>query len=229
MTVDPIRILLVDDQELFRSGVAVTLDADPELEVVGQAADGREAVALAEQLQPDVVLMDIRMPELDGVEATRILFAPDAAARRIRPLRVIVLTTFNLDDRAATAIRYGASGFLLKDTSPASLRAAIRTVHAGTAVIGPGDLNALLDVTTRETTPLPAEYAALTDKECEIVLAIATGRNNAEIAADLFLSESTIKTHVGSVLRKLDLRDRVQVVVFAYEHGLVPGRSPLGE
>jgi len=221
----PIRVLLVDDQELFRSGVAVTLGADAGLEVVGQASNGLEAVELVEALSPDIVLMDIRMPELDGVEATRRIFAPDAAARRAQPVRVIVLTTFNLDDRAATAIRYGASGFLLKDTSPASLRAAVRTVHAGTAVIGPDGLSALLDLTTRETVAPPSEYESLTDKEREIVLAIATGRNNAEIAADLFLSESTIKTHVGGVLRKLDLRDRVQVVVFAYEHGLVPKRD----
>jgi len=225
MTDQPIRVLLVDDQELFRSGVAVTLGAERDLEVVGQAANGHEAVRLVEETRPDVVLMDIRMPELDGVEATRQIFAPAAASRRDRPVRVIVLTTFNLDDRAATAIRYGASGFLLKDTSPASLGAAIRTVHSGTAVIGPGDLGALLDKTIRAQTPLPAEYATLTEKEREIILEIASGRNNAEIATALYLSESTIKSHVGSVLRKLDLRDRVQVVVFAYEHGLVPERE----
>ena len=225
MTDQPIRVLLVDDQELFRSGVAVTVGAEPDLEVVGQAANGHEAVRLVEETRPDVVLMDIRMPELDGVEATRQIFAPALASRRHRPVRVIVLTTFNLDDRAATAIRYGASGFLLKDTSPASLTAAIRTVHSGTAVIGPGDLGALLDKTTRAQSPLPPEYATLTDKEREIVQEIASGRNNAEIATALYLSESTIKSHVGSVLRKLDLRDRVQVVVFAYEHGLVPERE----
>jgi DNA-binding NarL/FixJ family response regulator len=222
---DPIRVLLVDDQQLFRSGVAVTLGADPGLEVVGEASNGREAVRLVDETNADVVLMDIRMPELDGVEATRQIFAPDAAARRERPVRVIVLTTFNLDDRAATAIRYGASGFLLKDTTPASLAAAIRTVYAGTAVIGPGELNTLLTATTRETSAPPAEYGSLTDKEREIVREIATGRSNAEIASELFLSESTIKTHVGSILRKLGLRDRVQVVVFAYEHGLTPPRD----
>ena len=223
---DPIRVLLVDDQELFRSGVAVTLGADPGLEVVGEAANGREAIRLVDETRPDVVLMDIRMPEVDGVEATRQIFAPDAAARRGRPVQVIVLTTFNLDDRAATAIRYGASGFLLKDTPPASLRAAIRTVHAGTAVIGPNDLSALLTATMRESTAPPPEYEALTEKEREVVREIARGLSNAEIAAALFLSESTIKTHVGSILRKLGLRDRVQVVVFAYEHGLTPPRNP---
>ena len=219
---DPIRVLLVDDQALFRSGVAVTLGADPGLEVVGEAGNGRDAVRLVDETHPDVVLMDIRMPEVDGVEATRQIFAPDAAARRGRPVRVIVLTTFNLDDRAATAIRYGASGFLLKDTTPASLSAAIRTVHTGTAVIGPDDLSALLTANLRESSAPPPEYQTLTEKEREIVGEIARGRSNAEIASELFLSESTIKTHVGSILRKLGLRDRVQVVVFAYEHGLTP-------
>lgn len=221
-----VRVLLVDDQELFRSGVAVSLGADGDIEVVGEASNGHEAVRMVEEAHPDVVLMDIRMPELDGVEATRRIFAPDAVAHRESPVRVVVLTTFNLDDRAATAIRYGASGFLLKDTSPASLRSAIRTVHEGTAVIGPGDLNALLGATSPETTPPPAEYDTLTEKEREILREIATGRSNSEIAASNFLSESTIKTHVGSILRKLGLRDRVQVVVFAYEHGLA---APGGE
>ena len=216
----PIRVLLVDDQELFRSGVAVTLGAQPDMEIVGEAATGAEAVQLVEQTRPDVVLMDIRMPDVDGVEATRQIFAPDAAARRTRPVRVIVLTTFNLDDRAATAIRYGASGFLLKDATPEFLVAAIRTVNLGNAVFAPDDLGTLLRSTVVELDPPPPEYEQLTAKEREIVLAVATGRSNSEIAKDLFLSESTVKTHVGSVLRKLGLRDRVQVVVFAYEHGL---------
>jgi DNA-binding NarL/FixJ family response regulator len=222
---DPIRVLLVDDQKLFRSGVAVTLGAEPDLEIVGEASNGREAVRLVDETRADVVLMDIRMPELDGVEATRQIFAPDAAARRDRQVRVIVLTTFNLDDRAARAIRYGASGFLLKDTSPASLGAAIRTVHAGAGVIGPGELSTLLSATMHESSAPPAEYDTLTDKEREILAELARGLSNAEIASALFLSESTIKTHVGSILRKLGLRDRVQVVVFAYEHGLTPPRD----
>lgn len=215
-----IRVLLVDDQELFRSGVAVTLGVEIDMEVVGQAANGAEAVRLVAETQPDVVLMDIRMPELDGVEATRQIFAPDAAARRTSPVRVIVLTTFNLDDRAATAIRYGASGFLLKDAAPELLTAAIRTVHAGNAVIAPDDLSTLLGGSLRGAAPLPAEYGTLTEKEREVLGSIASGLSNSEIATALFLSESTIKTHVGSILRKLGLRDRVQVVVFAYEHGL---------
>lgn len=216
-----IRVLLVDDQELFRSGVAVTLEGQDDLDVVGQAANGAEAVRLVAELRPDVVLMDIRMPEMDGVEATRLIYSPEAAARRTAPVRVIVLTTFNLDDRAATAIRYGASGFLLKDAAPELLTAAIRTVHAGTAVIAPDDLGALLGGTRRGAVPAPPEFDALTEKEREVLVAVASGRSNAEIAGAMFLSESTIKTHVGSILRKLALRDRVQVVVFAYEHGLV--------
>ncbi len=215
-----IRVLLVDDQELFRSGVAVTLSVEPDMEVVGHAANGLEAVRLVAETRPDVVLMDIRRPELDGVEATRRIFAPDAAAARTAPVRVIVLTTFNLDDRAATAIRYGASGFLLKDAAPELLTAAIRTVHSGTAVIAPDDLSVLLGGTLRGAAALPDSYGSLTEKEREVLQSVAAGLSNAEIASTLYLSESTIKTHVGSILRKLGLRDRVQVVVFAYEHGL---------
>jgi DNA-binding NarL/FixJ family response regulator len=216
-----IRVLLVDDQELFRAGVAVIIDAQPDMEVVGQAADGFEAVRLVDDLQPDVVLMDIRMPEMDGVEATRQVFAPDRAARRSQPVRVVVLTTFNLDDRAATAIRYGASGFLLKDTTPAQLADAIRTVHTGNAVLAPTDLATLLNGSFRERAPIPAGFAGLTDKEREVFGAVARGLSNTEVAGLIFASESTVKTHVGSILRKLDLRDRVQIVVFAHEHGLV--------
>ncbi|MVU82577.1 response regulator [Nocardia sp. ET3-3] len=217
---DDIRVLLVDDQELFRTGVAVIIDAQPGMRVVGQAADGFEALNQVDTLDPDVVLMDLRMPELDGVEATRQLFAPDRAARRTKPLRVLVLTTFNLDDRAATAIRYGASGFLLKDTTPVMLCEAIRTVHSGNAVLAPTDLATLLDGRFRTQTPVPAEYATLTDKEREVFAAVAKGNSNQEIAGLIFASESTVKTHVGAILRKLGLRDRVQIVVFAHEHGL---------
>ncbi len=217
---EPIRVLLVDDQELFREGVRVIVDAQDGMEVVGTAADGVEAVRMVDELAPDVVLMDIRMPEMDGVEATRQVFLPDRAARRERPVRVIVLTTFNLDDRAATAIRYGASGFLLKGTSPLMLRDAIRTVHAGNAVLAPADLSTLLDQQFRTTAAPPAAYLALTDKEREVFAAVAKGLSNQEIAGLVFLSESTVKTHVGAILRKLGLRDRVQIVVFAHEHGL---------
>jgi len=218
---DDIRVLLVDDQDLFREGVRVIVDDQEGMVVVGSAADGHEAVRLVDELAPDVVLMDIRMPEMDGVEATRQVFLPDRVARRERPVRVIVLTTFNLDDRAATAIRYGASGFLLKGTTPVMLRDAIRTVHAGNAVLAPTDLSTLLEGQFRVQTPAPTSYLSLTEKEREVFGAVTRGLSNTEIAAQVFLSESTVKTHVGAILRKLGLRDRVQIVVFAHEHGLV--------
>ncbi len=215
-----IAVLLVDDQDLFREGVKVIVDAQDGMSVVGVAGDGFEAVQLVDELQPDVVLMDIRMPEMDGVEATRQIFAADRVARRAKPVRVVVLTTFNLDDRAATAIRHGASGFLLKDTTPVQLRDAIRTVHAGNAVLAPADLSALLAVQFRQATPPPEAYLALTAKEREVFHAVSRGLSNTEIAAQVYASESTVKTHVGAILRKLSLRDRVQIVVFAHEHGL---------
>jgi DNA-binding NarL/FixJ family response regulator len=218
---DPIRVVLVDDQDLFREGVKVIVDAQEGMTVAGSAGDGHEAVRLVDELSPDVVLMDIRMPELDGVEATRQIFAPDRVTRRERPVRVIVLTTFNLDDRAATAIRHGASGFLLKDTTPAQLRDAIRTVHAGNAVLAPTDLSTLLQGQFLAQAPTPTAYLSLTEKEQEVFTAVARGLSNTEIAGQVFASESTVKTHVGAILRKLGLRDRVQIVVFAHEHGLV--------
>ena len=216
-----IRVLLVDDQDLFREGVAVILGAQEGIEVVGQAPDGREGVRLADELAPDVVLMDLRMPQLDGVEATRQLFLPERVAARSVPLRVVVHTTFDLDDRATAANRHGASGFLLKGATPAQLADAVRTVHGGNAVLAPADLSTLLEGSLRPQSQPPASYLALTDKEREVFDAVARGRSNAEIAAEVFLSESTVKTHVGAVLRKLALRDRVQIVVFAHEHGLV--------
>jgi DNA-binding NarL/FixJ family response regulator len=221
---EEIGVLLVDDQELFREGVRVIVDAQPGMRVVGVAGTGLEALDQAEALHPDVVLMDLRMPEMDGVEATRQLFAPDRVARRPRPLRVVVLTTFNLDDRAAAAIRHGASGFLLKDTTPAQLADAIVTVHRGSAVLSPRDLGQLMDRTFGSGIEPPAAYLSLTDKEREIFAAVARGLSNTEIAGQVYLSESTVKTHVGAVLRKLGLRDRVQIVVFAHEHGLTGRR-----
>jgi DNA-binding NarL/FixJ family response regulator len=218
-----IRVLLVDDQALFREGLRVIIDAQEGLEVVGSAGDGVEGVRLVDDLAPDVVLMDVRMPEMDGVEATRQIFLPDRAARREGPVRVVVLTTFNLDDRAATAIRYGASGFLLKGTTPAMLSDAIRTVYAGNAVLAPQDLANLLDGQFQTRLPTPASYLSLTEKEREVFEAVAQGLSNTEIGAQVFASESTVKTHVGAILRKLGLRDRVQIVVFAHEHGLVRG------
>ncbi len=216
-----IRVLLVDDQDLFREGVAVIVDAQPGMTVVGSVDNGIDAVRAVGEAQPDVVLMDIRMPEMDGVEATRQIFAPERVAGRTRPVRVIVLTTFNLDDRAASAIRLGASGFLLKGTTPALLADAIRTVHSGHAVLAPDDLAALMDGQFRAQTLTPPSFHELTERELEVFAAVARGLSNAEIAEQTFSGESTVKTHVGSILRKLGLRDRVQVVVFAHEHGLV--------
>jgi DNA-binding NarL/FixJ family response regulator len=218
---DDITVLLVDDQALFREGVRVIIDAQDGMRVIGAAGDGVEALRLVEELRPDVVLMDLRMPQMDGVEASRRIFAPERVARRTKPVRVIVLTTFNLDDRAATAIRHGASGFLLKDTTPLMLRDAIRTVHGGNAVLAPQDLATLLDKQFQTEVAPPAAFLGLTDKEREVFTAVARGLSNAEIAGAVFASESTVKTHVGAILRKLALRDRVQIVVFAHEHGLV--------
>jgi DNA-binding NarL/FixJ family response regulator len=218
---DDITVLLVDDQALFREGVRVIIDAQDGMRVIGAAGDGVEALRLVEELRPDVVLMDLRMPQMDGVEASRRIFAPERVARRTKPVRVIVLTTFNLDDRAATAIRHGASGFLLKDTTPLMLRDAIRTVHGGNAVLAPQDLATLLDRQFQTEVAPPAAFLGLTDKEREVFTAVARGLSNAEIAGAVFASESTVKTHVGAILRKLALRDRVQIVVFAHEHGLV--------
>ena len=208
-------MLVADDQAMVRAGFAALLAAQPDVEVVGQAEDGAEAIAIARTTAPDVVMMDVRMPVLDGIAATRRIVAECPGTR------VVVLTTFNLDDRAATAIRYGASGFLLKDTTPLLLRDAIRTVHAGNAVLAPDDLSALLESQFRELAPPPAAYAALTDKEREVFDAVARGLSNSEIAGLVFASESTVKTHVGAILRKLGLRDRVQIVVFGHEHGVV--------
>lgn len=218
---EPIRVLLVDDQDLFREGVRVIIDAHAGMEVVGSARDGAEGVELVDALSPDVVLIDIRMPELDGVEATRQIFMPERVGRRTHPVRVLVLTTFDLDDRAATAIRHGASGFILKDTTPAMLIDAIRTVHAGNAVLAPQDLSTLLEGQFQARAAAPAAFGTLTDKERDVFEAVARGASNAEVASALFASESTVKTHVGAILRKLALRDRVQIVVFAYEHGLI--------
>lgn len=232
MNEEVIRVLLVDDQALLRSALALIIDADPGLKVVGQAGNGLEAVNCVAELKPDVVLMDIRMPEMDGVEATRRICAAQAPlpatysypspADEEQPhsTRVLVLTTFNLDDRAATAIRLGASGFLLKDATPAMLRDAIRTVHGGNAVLSPTNLAMLMEGQFRERTPLPGGYSELTTREREILVLVGQGLANNEIAQQLYVSESTVKSHVSAVLRKLLLRDRVQIVVFAHEHGL---------
>jgi DNA-binding NarL/FixJ family response regulator len=216
-----IRVALVDDQALFRAGIRMLVASQPDLEFIGEAGDGAEGVELAERQRPDIILMDIRMPVMDGIEATeRILAAADARGG-IRP-RVIVLTTFDLDEAATRAIRGGASGFLLKDADPEFLLAAIRTVHAGNAVIAPGATRELFqhfDSRSSTSAPPPA-FTTLTSREREIFLLAARGWSNAEIASAEFLSEATVKTHISRILAKLGLRDRVQLVVYAFEHGL---------
>ena len=213
-----IRVLICDDQALVRAGFRAILEAQPDVEVAGEAENGAEAVALAERRAADVILMDIRMPVLDGVEATRRLVAGGS------PARILVLTTFDLDEYVHAAIRAGASGFLLKDVTPAKLLEAIRIVAAGDALLAPSVTRRLLE---RFASTLPQRdhsseaLATLTTRETEVLRLLAGGLSNAEIAASLVLSEATVKTHISSLLRKLGLRDRVQAVILAYETGLV--------
>jgi DNA-binding NarL/FixJ family response regulator len=222
-----IRILLADDQELMRMGFRMVIESQPDLSIVGEAADGRQAIEASAGLSPDVVLMDVRMPELDGIEATRRIIEADSSAR----VRIIVLTTFDLDEYAYAALRAGASGFLLKDTPPAELLAAIRAVASGDAVIAPSVTRRLLArFAQRLPDPMAAERPShpgleqLTPREREVLIEVARSHSNAEIAERLVLSEATVKTHVGRILAKMSLRDRVQIVVFAYENGLIrPG------
>jgi DNA-binding NarL/FixJ family response regulator len=218
-----IKVLLVDDQPLLRTGFALVLGSEPDLEVVGEAADGAVALAQVQALQPDVVLMDIRMPQMDGIEATRRLTAAGPMPR------VLVLTTFDHDEYVVEALRAGASGFLLKDVPADDLVAAVRVVHRGEAIVAPSVTRRLLDrfaAVLPAAAPEPAgpTLEQLTEREREVLLLVARGMSNAEIAAHLVLSETTVKTHVSNVLAKLGLRDRVQAVVMAYESGLVQAR-----
>lgn len=213
-----IRVVVADDQTLVRGGFRMMLDAQADLSVVGEAADGREAIRLVRELEPDVALMDIRMPELDGIEATRLL------AQRGLATRVLVLTTFDLDEYVYDSLRAGASGFLLKDVTPEDLAAAVRTVARGEALLAPAVTRRLIEEFLRGPHPgsaRPPSLAELTERESEVLGLIGRGLSNAEIATTLFVAETTVKTHVGQILRKLDLRDRVQAVVLAYESGLV--------
>ncbi len=222
------RVLLADDQELMRMGFRMVMDTQPDLEIVGEAANGLEAVEAARTLEPDVVLMDVRMPELDGVQATRMIVDSRVSAR------IIILTTFDLDEYVYAALRAGASGFLLKDTPPADLLSGIRAVASGDAVVAPSVTRRLLSNYAHRL-PAPAapdeseedeRMALLTAREREVLLQVAASLSNAEIAEQLVLSEATVKSHVGRILSKLELRDRVQIVVFAYESGLItPTRS----
>ena len=218
-----LRVVVADDQHLVRTGFRMILDTEDGIEVVGEAADGVEAVEVCRRLAPDVVLMDVRMPRMDGIEATRRLAGPDVA----HPLQVLILTTFDLDDYVYAALRNGASGFLLKDTPPEDLVRALRLVAAGEALLAPSVTRRLIDELAqqpRRPTP-PPELAQLTGREREVLVLMARGLSNAEIASRLILGETTVKTHVGRVLTKLGLRDRVQAVVLAYESGLVTPKA----
>jgi DNA-binding NarL/FixJ family response regulator len=220
-----IRILLVDDQALVRAGFRMILDAEPDIEVVGEASDGREAVDHVRELRPDVVLMDIRMPELDGLEAARRILA---GAPEDEVPKILMLTTFDLDEYVYEALRAGASGFLLKDTPPEQLVSAIHVIAQGDALLSPSITRRVISEFVKGTGPKPQAHFPrlqdLTARELEVMKAIARGLSNAEIAKALFVSETTVKTHVARILMKLGLRDRVQAVVLAYEAGVVqPG------
>ncbi|GGT83888.1 response regulator [Actinomadura citrea] len=215
----PVRVLVCDDQALIRTGFATIIDAQPDLEVVGECGNGRAGVDLARRLNPDMVVMDVRMPVLDGIGATRLL----AGAGVEDPVKVLVVTTFNLDEYVYEALRAGASGFLLKDAPPAQILHGIRTVAAGAALLAPEVTRQLVGRYAARIRPAPgtADDVALTSRELEVLRLIADGLSNREIAATLVLSQETVKTYVSRVLTKLDLRDRVQAVVYAYRNGLV--------
>jgi DNA-binding NarL/FixJ family response regulator len=218
-----IRILIADDQELVREGVRMILEAEPDIEVVGEAGNGKQAIEAARQLDPDVLLMDVRMPELDGIEATARL------TRAGLRTRVLVLTTFDLDEYVYRALKNGASGFLLKDATREQLVAAVRTVAAGEALLAPAITRRLIEDFCRAPEPgaLPEGAKTLSERELDVLRLLARGLSNNEIAGALFLSEATVKSHVARILAKLELRDRVQTVVFAYESGLIrAGTAP---
>ena len=216
-----IRVFIADDQALVRGGFRMILDAQPDMEVVGEAEDGRQALRAVSELRPDVVLMDIRMPEMDGLETTRRIVTDEDAPR------VLMLTTFDMNEYVYEAMKSGASGFLLKDVKPEQLADAVRTVAAGDALLAPTITRRLIEEFTRRPPPgssAPPELETLTERELEVLKLIAKGLSNEEIAKELFVSMATVKTHITHILMKLDLRDRVQAVVLAYESGLVqPG------
>jgi DNA-binding NarL/FixJ family response regulator len=212
-------ILIADDQALVRVGLHKILDAEPDLTVIGEAADGEDAVSLAQRMRPDVVLMDIRMPVLDGIEATRRIIAARSTTR------VLILTTFGLDTYVYESLRAGASGFLLKDAPPEEIAAAVHIVARGEALLAPAVTRTVIEEFARkrpiDAPPLPTAVAELTPREREVLDLLARGLSNPEICTELVISEATAKTHVARILQKLDLRDRVQAVIYAYEHGII--------
>lgn len=224
MSPSPIRIVLADDHELVRTGFRIILGAQPDFEVAGEARNGREAVELAAELNPDVICMDIQMPEVDGIEATRLIVSDTASTAA-----VLVLTTFDNEAQLFDALDAGASGFLLKNSSPDDLADAVRTLASGDALLSPAVTRRVLERLTRSGKSLPAQTEStvpseLTSREHEVLVLVAEGLSNAEIAAALFLGEATVKTHVSKVLQKLHLRDRIQAIVYAYDNGVVvPG------
>ena len=221
-----ISVLIADDQAMVRAGFAALLDAQDDIRVLGQAADGAEAVALAARLNPDVVLMDVRMPQLDGIAATRRILGADYPAAHVP--RILMLTTFDVDDYVYDALEAGASGFLLKDALPEDLVHAVRVVAGGDALLAPSVTRRMIEhfAARRPRASLAtASLRELTDREREVLILIGRGRSNSEIAGDLFISEQTVKTHVGKVLAKLGARDRIQAVIFAYDAGLVEPAS----
>jgi DNA-binding NarL/FixJ family response regulator len=216
-----IRVLVADDQSMVRAGFRMLLSGEPDIEVVAEASNGLEAVDKAARFAPNVVLMDIRMPELDGLEATRRILADDNAAR------ILILTTFDLDEYVYEALRAGASGFVLKDDPPEQLLAAIRTIAAGDALLSPAVTKRVIERFTRTPRPTPPKALdELTDRELDVFRLIARGLSNAEIGAELYISDTTVKTHITHILQKLDLRDRVQAVVLAHETGLFDAAGP---
>ncbi len=214
-----IRVLIADDQPLVRTGLRMILSAEPDIEIVAEASNGREAIAAATEHSPDVVLMDVRMPEVDGIEATRVITSVD------EPPRVLVLTTFDLDEIVYDALRAGASGFLLKDAPEERLTSAIRVIAEGGSLFAPSVTRRLIEEFAKRPEQPTHDLGALTERENEVLRVIARGLSNAEIATELFLSENTVRTHVARILLKLGLRDRVQAVVVAYESGLVRART----